>query len=149
MIKEQLRKVALYFQRLELLKLKTSYTHTKQQKEGPVSAATIQAIQNSIGNRWPLYMFYIGDAEHVPGYRWVEPYTYGLSKFTNNQLLRAYQYKGVSTGITEGFKTFRLDRIRNTAPLTSKHFDTPRPLWSGGGDLLMSSVFLDVTFPGY
>lgn len=120
----------------------------KDRKEGPIFPQTKEAIKNCIEHRWLLNMYYEGDSENAPGRRWVEPYVWGNSKHTQNELLRVWQYRGTTTSIARGWKTFRLDRIRNTAPLTSKTFDRPRPKYNPNGDKLMSGVKMQVEFPG-
>jgi hypothetical protein len=124
-------------------------------KEGPIRSNVKIAIKNSIEHRWLLNINYEGDAENDPGYRWVEPCVWGNSKYTGNELLRAWQYRGTTVGSSgyskthpRGWRTFRLDRIAGTAPLTSHTFDKPRPDYNPDGDKLMSGVKMQVQFPG-
>jgi hypothetical protein len=119
----------------------------KGRKEGPIRPQTKEAIKNSIENRWLLNIYYEGDEETEPGYRWCEPYCWGLRIKTNNNILRAYQYRGKT--LTEwGWKTFRLDRISSTAPLTSATFSKPRPKYNPNGDKHMTKIFMQVKFGG-
>jgi hypothetical protein len=118
----------------------------KGRKEGPIRPQTKEAITNSIKNRWLLNIYYEGDEETEPGYRWIEPYVWGLRIKTGNNILRAYQYKGKT--LTEwGWKTFRLDRIASTAPLTSATFSKPRPKYHPN-DKHMTKIIERVSFDG-
>lgn len=117
----------------------------KDRKEGPILANTEIAIVNSIKNRWLLNIFYEGDEENSPGRRWIEPYCYGLNKFTGNHVLRAWQYQGTTTTEIPGWKLFRADRCRGTAPLTSKRFNKPRILYNPN-DEDMSSIIIAAEF---
>src|ERR1700749_4173632 len=92
----------------------------KQRNEGPIRSNVKDALKNSIRHRWLLNIYYEGDKENAPGRRWIEPYVWGLHVKSGNNVLRAWQYKGKTTTIQPGWKMFRLDRIRNTAPLTTK-----------------------------
>jgi hypothetical protein len=123
-------------------------SYAKNRKEGPILANTEIAIVNSIKNRWLLNIYYDGLEEGPggPGRRWIEPYVYGLSKFTGNHLLRAWQYQGATLSIVPGWKLFRADLIRGTAPLTSKTFNKPRILYNPD-DEDMSSIIIAVSFP--
>lgn len=119
----------------------------KDRKEGAISQNVIDAVTNCINNRWLLNILYEpGPEEDIkPGRRWVEVYTYGLSKFTGNHLIRIFQYKGV-TQTDQGWKLFRLDRCRSTA-VSTKSFNKPRILFNPDGDADMSTIFLQVQFP--
>ena len=127
----------------------------KAQPEKPIQQGAIKdfvkkAINNSIDHRWLLNINYEGDAENVPGRRWVEPYVWGNHVRTQNDVLRAWQYQGTSAktkGIDKGWKMFRLDRITNTAPLTTKTFDRARPGYNPD-DKHMSGIKNKVEFPG-
>jgi len=88
---------------------------------------------------------YEGDSEVSAGKRYIEIFTYGKSRFTGNELIRAYQISGTSTTDVEGFKLFRLDRIRATTPLTTKHFKN-RPLFTPGSDADLSIIIAQVEF---
>lgn len=118
----------------------------KNRLEGPILPFVITAVTNCINHRYLLNFFYEGSLEAAPGYRWAEVYVYGRSKFTLNHLIRAYQYKGTTESIVEEWKTFRMDRIRSTAVLTTKTFNKPRPLYNDEGDGLMGSIILQVNF---
>lgn len=118
----------------------------RERKEGPILGNVPIAITNCITNRWLLNIYYQGDKELSPGRRWIECYVWGLNKFTSNNVLRAWQLSGVTTTDQPGWKLFRLDRIRNTAVLSSKTFNKPRILYNPF-DEDMSTIFMSVTFP--
>jgi predicted DNA-binding transcriptional regulator YafY len=140
MKQSKMQLIQAYFARLKARKLH------KDRKEGPISAGTITAIQNSITNRWLLNINYEGSEEISPGRRWIESYTYGIHKTTFNRVLRAWEYQGTTLTEVPGWKLFRLDRIRGTAPLTSKKFNKPRLLFNPD-DEDMSVIIQAVTFP--
>ena len=58
------------------------------------------------------------------GLREVEPYVYGRSN-TGDELLRAYQLRGVSRSGTPGWKVFRVDDISSVS-VTFEPFTAPR-----------------------
>jgi hypothetical protein len=118
----------------------------KNRLQGPILPNTKIAIRNAIANRWLLRVSYEGDNQNAPGSRYVEPYVWGLSRYTGNDLLRVYQYAGDTTTIMEGWKTFRLDRIRATNPLTTKKFNKARPLYNYTGDLDFNIIIAQVSF---
>lgn len=119
----------------------------KDRKEGPIRPQTKEAILNSIKHKWLLNIYYEGDQENRPGYRWLEPYVWGLYEKTNNNILRAYQYRGqtLTPENHPGWRMFRLDRISGTAPLTSAYFSKPRPLYNPD-DKHMSKIIARVDF---
>ena len=118
----------------------------KDRIEGPISKSTTTAILNAIEGHFLLTIYYIGDKQEKAGWRTVEPYCYGLNRFTQNHVLRAYQESGPSfSGRTPYWRMFRLDRIFNIA-LSTKTFDKPKPLWNPTGDLGMSTILAIITF---
>ena len=58
------------------------------------------------------------------GVREVEPYVYGRNS-TGDELLRAYQLRGVSRSGTPGWKMFRVDDISSVS-VTFEPFTAPR-----------------------
>ena len=131
---------------------------SKAPKEGPIRANVKIAIKNAIENRWLLNIYYEGDQENQPGYRWIEPYVWGNNVYSGNEVLRAWQYKEyngrISTTVPsstysknypDGWRMFRLDRIKSTAPLTNAHFDVPRDKYHEH-DKLMSGIKMAVNF---
>jgi predicted DNA-binding transcriptional regulator YafY len=132
----------------EQLKFAKNYDHLKESIEGPIRPQTIEAITNCINNRWRLNFSYIGDKETSPGRRWIEPYCYGISKFTGNTLLRGFVYQGTSVSNHEPmWRTFRLDRILSTAVLSKTPFNRPQPDFNPNGDGLLSAIILMIQFP--
>lgn len=131
----------------ELLEAKIKPKLHKEPKEGPIRPATKEAITNSIKNRWLINIYYEGDKENVAGYRWIEPYVWGIHHTSGNNVLRAWQYKG-QTLTPENFpywRLFRMDRIRSTAPLTNTAFNKPRPEYNPD-DKQMSKIIERVDF---
>lgn len=130
-----------------LLEVKAKYPSTSHRgrNERPIKSSVKEAIKNCIENRWLLQFYYIGDKEQAPGSRYVEPYLWGIRKGTQTEQLRAWQYRGKTTTYNPGWATFRLDRITNTAPITSKTFDKPRPLYNPD-DKHMSGIKMRVDF---
>jgi hypothetical protein len=114
--------------------------------QGNILPNSITAVTNCINNRWLLYVLYQGDRENVGGPRWIECYVLGKNKYTGNLMVRCWQYKGKTTTDIPKWATFRLDRIRSTAVLTTKTFDKPRPFYNPD-DLNMSEIVAAVTFP--
>ena len=140
MNQSKMQSIQAYFARIKAPKL------YKDRKEGPILPNTITAITNSITNRWLINLFYEGSFEISPGRRWVEIYTYGLHRTTFNHVIRAWQYQGTTLSIEPAWKLFRLDRIRSTAPLTTKVFNKPRFLFNPD-DEDMSLIIQVVKFP--
>lgn len=115
--------------------------------EGPIRPVVREGIENAIKHRWLLFIDYQGDEESRPFKRWAEPLVLGIRKETGNLTLRCYVYKGASvSGRMPDFKTVRLDRINNLAPLTSATFNKPRPKYNATGDKHMSKILLRVQF---
>ena len=81
-------------------------------------------IINAIKTRTPLVI------EYLPGWRHIEPYAIGFGR-RGQWLIRAYQTRGVSRSAAyEGWKTFRVDRIRSIevpASWMDDTFDGSRP----------------------
>lgn len=116
-------------------------------EEGPIRPQVREGIENSIKHRWLLFIDYQGDEETQPFKRWCEPYVLGIRKETGNLTLRCYVYKGASVSKRmPDWKTVRLDRIGNLAPLTAATFNTPRPKYNATGDKQMSSILMRVKF---
>lgn len=130
-----------------LLEAKAKIKLHKSSKEGPIRPATKEALKNSIENRWLLNIYYEGDEENSPGYRWIEPFVWGIHHTSGNNVLRAWQYRG-QTLTPDNFpywRMFRLDRIRSTAPLTNAVFNKPRPEYNPD-DKQMSKIIERVNF---
>ena len=132
---------------LEATPRKYPSTAHRGRDEKPIKPFVKEAIKNCIENRWLLSFYYIGDAEQQPGNRVAEVYLWGIRKETHTEQIRAWQLRGKTTTYNPGWATFRMDRITNTAPMTSKTFDHPRPLYNPH-DKHMSKVIMSVQFPG-
>lgn len=117
----------------------------KDRKQGHIRPQVKEAIKNCIENRWLLQFYYEGDKETAPGSRYAEVYLWGDRKGTGTEQIRAWQYAGKTTSWNPGWATFRLDRIKNTAPITTKTFDKPRPLYNPD-DKHMSGIKMRVSF---
>ena len=116
----------------------------RDRKEGPILPTVMTAVRNCILNHWPLYITYEAEEEDSLFKRWCLPFVWGISKFTGNNLVRAYVYKG-KTQTFYGWKTLRMDRIRNTAVLSTQHF-LPKPLYNPFGDEDFSEIILQAKF---
>lgn len=116
-------------------------------EEGPIRPQVREGIENSIKHRWLLFIDYQGDEETKPFKRWCEPYVLGIRNETGNLTLRCYVYKGASVSKKmPDWKTVRLDRIGNLAPLTSATFNKPRSKYNATGDKQMSKILIRVNF---
>ena len=85
------------------------------------------------------------------GWRWIEPYVYGLSK-AGNPIIRAFQIEGVTDTEQPGWKTFRLDKITSWVR-TPKMFYSPIsdrdprvPKYNDRGDRSMTTIYKQATF---
>jgi hypothetical protein len=86
------------------------------------------------------------------GERDIEPYVLGLSK-AGNPILRAYQYRGVTDTEQPGWKTFRLDKIRDWNDMNDMPFRTPIsdrvrniPKYNPRGDRSMITIYKQAKF---
>lgn len=89
-------------------------------------------VEFAIENNTSLRILYQGEGESTPGWRLIEPYVLGYRKDTNNIILRAVQVtktpsltpngngKDPLTVLPNGWRTFRLDRIKDTKAGTGK-----------------------------
>lgn len=115
--------------------------------EGPISPAVTKAIKAAIAGRFMLTIYYIGDKQEKAGWRLIQPYCYGINKFTGNHVLRAYQISGPSVSKHVPYwRMFRLDRIFNIAANTTKTFDRPVFLFNPYGDQDMSKIISLIKF---
>ncbi len=78
------------------------------------------------------------------GTRWIQIYTYGVSK-ANNDVIRAYQVGGDTKTIQPRWKMFRVDRIMNFKKLSGT-FDEPKPLFNPNGDKDMIKIYKIIKF---
>jgi len=117
-----------------------------------LEAASRSEVERAITNHNRIRIYYEGDETEKPGERFIEPYVLGLSK-AGNPILRAYQYKGVTDTIQPGWKTFRLDRIRdwdrtNETPFRSPISDRIQniPKYNPKGDKSMTMIYKQARF---
>src|SRR5579863_9714781 len=118
----------------------------KEIKEGPISPVITKGVVDAINNRWNITISYLpvdGVKKVLPSTYIVQPYCYGLNRYSKNHILRAYVLNG--SGF-DGFVTFRLDRILTLVADKSKTFDEPVGEWTGS-DNLMSQQLEVVEFP--
>ena len=116
-----------------------------------LEVASRDQIFNAIRDRRVCVIYYEGDETINPGRRSIEPYVLGLSP-RENLILRAYQYAGVTDTEQPGWKTFRLDRIRDWQEL-GRTFNTPIssripniPKYNPNGDRSMITIFKQAKF---
>jgi len=67
-------------------------------------------IEDAIDKHQTIRIYYNGDETESTGWRWIEPYVYGISK-AGNPIIRAFQIEGVTDTEQPGWKTFRVDGI--------------------------------------
>ena len=75
-----------------------------------LEVASRSEIEESIETHRTVRIYYEGDETEVKGWRWIEPYVYGLSK-AGNPIIRAFQIEGVTDTEQPAWKTFRADKI--------------------------------------
>jgi hypothetical protein len=75
-----------------------------------LEVASRSEIEESIETHRTVRIYYEGDETEVKGWRWIEPYVYGLSK-AGNPIIRAFQTEGVTDTEQPAWKTFRADKI--------------------------------------
>lgn len=109
-------------------------------------------VERAITNHDRIRINYEGDETIIAGERDVEPYVLGLSK-AGNPILRAYQYRGVTDTEQPGWKTFRLDKIRDWNDLNEIPFRTPIsdrvrniPKYNPNGDRSMITIYKQAKF---
>jgi len=116
-----------------------------------VEEASRSEVERAIVNHDLIKIYYEGDDTLQPGWRDIEPYVVGLSP-RENMILRAYQYAGVTDTEQPGWKTFRLDRIKDWQELGTK-FNRPIsdrlpnvPKYNPYGDKSMITIFKQAKF---
>jgi hypothetical protein len=124
-----------------------NYDPLHERLQGFVNPVVRKAIVAAIKGKYQISIFYLGDKQNRPGWRTVEPYCYGQVKGTGNDVLRAYQVKGIS--VSHHFpmwRLFRLDRILNITSNTTHKFTKPRPLYNFFWDFGMVNVVINAKF---
>ena len=120
-------------------------------KEIIVEEASRTEVEKAVINHELIKIYYEGDETEKPGWRDIEPYVVGLSP-RENVILRAYQYNGVTDTEQPGWKTFRLDRIRDWQEL-GRTFNRPIsdripniPKYNPNGDRSMITIYKQAKF---
>ena len=62
-------------------------------------------VEDAIERHRMVRIYYAGDKTVARGWRFIEPYVYGIS-FADNRVIRAYQLNGVTDTESPGWKTF-------------------------------------------
>ena len=112
-----------------------------------LESVNAQNVYNAIDNNYRIRIYYQGDKENAPGWRYVDCYAYGMSK-ASNPVVRCYQAFGKTTTELGNWKLFRLDRILQWQP-TRYHYgnrpisdiDRSIPPFNPNGDRSMASVY--------
>jgi len=117
-----------------------------------LEAAERMEVERAIVNHDRIRINYLGDDTIKAGERDIEPYVLGLSK-AGNPILRAYQYRGVTDTEQPGWKTFRLDKIRDWDEMNDAPFRTPIsdrvrdiPKYNPSGDKSMITIYKQAKF---
>ena len=117
-----------------------------------LEAAERMEVERAIVNHDRIRINYLGDDTIQAGERDIEPYVLGLSK-AGNPILRAYQYRGVTDTEQPGWKTFRLDKIRDWNEMNDMPFRTPIsdrvrniPKYNPRGDRSMITIYKQAKF---
>lgn len=117
-----------------------------------LEVATRTEVERAIVNHDRVRVYYEGDETETPGIRFIEPYVLGLSK-AGNQILRAYQYAGVTDTEQPGWKTFLLDKIKDWDEVGEAPFRNPIsdrvsgiPKYNPNGDKSMTLVYKQAKF---
>lgn len=120
-------------------------------KELILEVASRPQIEEAIEKHRTCRIYYEGDDTIAKGWRWIEPYVYGVSK-AGNDIIRAYQIQGVSDTDEAGWKTFRADKI-TTWIRTPKMFyqpisdrDSSAPKYRENGDDAMTIIYKQAKF---
>lgn len=112
-----------------------------------LESANRSQIIDSINQPYRVKIYYQGENEDHPNWRFIDPYVLGTS-LAGNEILRAYQSFGFTTTEGASWKTFRTDRILRWEPtkfrLGKKPIDAYGsnipPYRLDGGDNLMTSI---------
>lgn len=113
--------------------------------------ASRSEIESSIDKRQTIRIYYEGDETEVRGWRWIEPYVYGLSK-AGNPIIRAFQIEGVTDTEQPAWKTFRTDRITRWIKTPKVFFDpisdrdSRVPTYRQDGDNSMITIYKQAKF---
>lgn len=116
-----------------------------------LEVASRPEIEDAIEKHKTIRCFYEGDDTMIKGWRWVEPYVYGLSK-KGNPIIRVYQTQGVTDTEEPGWKTFLADKVTSWIK-TPKIFYSPIsdrdpnvPKYNDKGDASMIQIYKQAQF---
>jgi len=117
-----------------------------------LEVASRTEVERAITNHERVRIDYEGDETETAGERFIEPYVLGVSK-AGNEILRAYQYAGVTDTEQPGWKTFRLDNIRDWDETGDFPFRNPIsdriknvPKYNPNGDRSMITIYKQAKF---
>lgn len=116
-----------------------------------LEAANRSEIEEAIEKHRTIRIYYEGDESIARGWRWIEPYVYGISK-ADNPIIRAFQIEGVTDTETPAWKTFRTDKISRWIrtpkiffePISSR--DRSVPKYRENGDDAMITIYKQARF---
>ncbi len=116
-----------------------------------LEVASRSEIEESIETHRTVRIYYEGDETMVKGWRWIEPYVYGLSK-AGNPIIRAFQIEGVTDTEQPAWKTFRADKITRWIrtpkifyqPISDRDSSVPR--YRENGDSGMITIYKQAKF---
>jgi hypothetical protein len=108
-------------------------------------------IEDAIEKHVTCRIYYEGDESLSRGWRWIEPYVYGLS-LAGNPIIRAYQIEGVTDTEQPGWKTFRSDKISRWVktpkifyqPISDRESGVPK--YNPNGDRSMTTIYKQARF---
>jgi predicted DNA-binding transcriptional regulator YafY len=115
-----------------------------------LEVASIQSIQDAIGKRQKIIIYYDGDEPGGRGLREIEPVCFGYSK-ADNPVIRAWDNSGASHTAYKGeqplpgWRLFRVDKILSFKP-TGETFDQSKPGFNPDGDKGMVRIIQIVKF---
>ena len=120
-------------------------------KQVILEAATRNEVEKAVVNHERVKIYYEGDETETPGFRYIEPYVVGVSE-AGNEILRAYQYAGVSDTDKTGWKTFRLDKMTDwdemndtfNSPISDRVTGIPK--YNPNGDGKMIRIYKQAKF---
>jgi hypothetical protein len=116
-----------------------------------LEVASRSEIESAIDKHQTVRIYYEGDDTEVRGWRWIEPYVYGVSK-AGNPIVRAFQIEGVTDTEQPAWKTFRADKISRWIRTPKVFFqpisdrDPSVPRYRENGDDSMITIYKQAQF---
>lgn len=113
--------------------------------------ASRSEIQDAIEKHQTIRLYYEGDETEVRGWRWVEPYVFGVS-LAGNDIIRVFQVEGVTDTEQPAWKTFRTDKISRWIKTPKIFFqpisdrDPSVPRYRENGDDGMITIYKQARF---